>query len=173
MKSVVERQKFINQVEQILHVPGNYTGGILEMAVVIDCALSKEAVKEELSEYLNWLKHHSPVFANVRFNVVFWKSDDCITTQVTSLSLLQIGRPLQDMPVSSKKGKSLVPLMEYLKKFHARSKLILFLLSMDFPFQGRNIPTEHISAPLSEALQPFLHRKILFLNPLQIPEQSE
>ena len=31
----------MNFVEQVLHVPGNYSGGILEMAIVFDSALDR------------------------------------------------------------------------------------------------------------------------------------
>ena len=50
MKSIVERRQFINHIEQILHVPGNYSGGILEMTLVVDCSLAKEFVLSETGE---------------------------------------------------------------------------------------------------------------------------
>ena len=34
--SVVLRKQLKNQIEFVLHTPGNYTGGILEMTIVLD-----------------------------------------------------------------------------------------------------------------------------------------
>ena len=39
---MIQLLKMKQGVERILHVPGNYKGGILEMALVIDCNLDKE-----------------------------------------------------------------------------------------------------------------------------------
>ena len=33
-----------NAVERVLHVKGNYSGGILEMTLVVDCGLPQEYV---------------------------------------------------------------------------------------------------------------------------------
>lgn len=35
--TAVQNLQLHNQIERVLHVPGNYRGGILEMTVVIDC----------------------------------------------------------------------------------------------------------------------------------------
>ncbi len=40
--NLIFRKNFKNAVERVLHVPHNYTGGILEMTFVLDYALSKE-----------------------------------------------------------------------------------------------------------------------------------
>ena len=41
----VERMQIKNAVEKVLHVTGNYQGGILEMAAVFDCNLSEDCVR--------------------------------------------------------------------------------------------------------------------------------
>ncbi len=46
----IEKLKLHQQVERILHVPGNYLGGILEMAFVLDYHISKEVLMENLKE---------------------------------------------------------------------------------------------------------------------------
>ena len=37
-----------NAVERVLHVPGNYSGGILEMTLVTDCALPLDYVRNKI-----------------------------------------------------------------------------------------------------------------------------
>lgn len=39
---LIFRKNVKNAVERVLHVPHNYTGGILEMTFVVDYALPKE-----------------------------------------------------------------------------------------------------------------------------------
>ena len=166
MKSIVERRQFINHIEQILHVPGNYSGGILEMTLVVDCSLAKKFVLSETGEYFGFLKQHSPVFANVRLNVVFWQNDTTIRNEVTSITMLQIGRPFAEMPFDDS-VKNPVVLLEYLKKFHARSKLILVLGQTGAYADKRTVVIDAFQGEdrqrAQDALQPFLHRKILFL----------
>ena len=75
-------------VERILHVPGNYKGGILEMALVVDCNLETQTAKENVQAMIKALKSHSETFRNVRLNVVWWKSDEEIVTEVTPMTVL-------------------------------------------------------------------------------------
>ena len=85
--SLTETKQLKNRVEQILHVPGNYTGKILEMEMVVDAALPKETVKETVPELLLTLKRHSKVFRNVRFNYTLWISDRRIENKVCPMML--------------------------------------------------------------------------------------
>ena len=64
--------KFKNTIERILHVKGNYGGGILEMAIVLDHGVKKEVV-QEVFNYLTYGNFISAVinFAILAF-VVFW-----------------------------------------------------------------------------------------------------
>lgn len=166
MKSIVERRQFINHIEQILHVPGNYSGGILEMTLVVDCSLPKEFILSETGEYFGFLKQHSRVFSNVRLNIVFWQNDETIRNEVSSITMLQIGRPFAEMPFDDS-VKNPAVLLEYLKKFHARSKLILVLGQTTAYADKRAVIIdafpENERRRIQEALQPFLHRKILFI----------
>ena len=79
---MIQLMKMKQSVERILHVPGNYKGGILEMALIIDCNMSKETAKTNVQAIVKALKSHSEVFRNVRLNVVWWKSDEEILTEV-------------------------------------------------------------------------------------------
>ena len=85
--SPVFLMKFKNTIERILHVKGNYSGGILEMAVVIDHNLPKESVQEIVPQLLRTLKMHSEVFRNVRLNMVEWHSNEQITAQVSPMTM--------------------------------------------------------------------------------------
>ena len=76
MFTQVQKLQLRNEVQRVLHVPGNYTGGILEMAIVIDHCLTKEQVKETVKEIVQTLKQTDQVFRNVRLNVIDWYSDD-------------------------------------------------------------------------------------------------
>ena len=42
MLTRIQEIQLRNQVQRVLHVPGNYNGGPLEMAVVFDTSLEKE-----------------------------------------------------------------------------------------------------------------------------------
>ena len=52
-------------VEQVLHIPGNYRGGILEMAIVFDCNLSKQTAMETAKELVNALKQQNELEINI------------------------------------------------------------------------------------------------------------
>ena len=52
----LQRKEFVNQIQRVLHVPGNYRGGILEMALVADYGISKENLEEACKEMVNALK---------------------------------------------------------------------------------------------------------------------
>ena len=85
--SPVVLMQFKNTVERILHVPGNYKGGVLEMAVVLDHNVSRKTVCELVPQLFRSLKMHSEVFRNVRLNMVQWESDEVISGQVAPMSM--------------------------------------------------------------------------------------
>lgn len=152
--SMIQLLKLKQSVERILHVPGNYKGGILEMAIVVDCALEKETAKEIIKTLVKALKSHSETFRNVRLNVVWWKSDDEIMTEVIPMTVMQMGTPF-DQYAQQQGQKNIDRLFCNLKMFQARSKLI-FLIS-DGLFE---ISEEE---KCLENLKPFLGRKMLLL----------
>ena len=150
--SPVFLMKFKNTIERILHVKGNYNGGILEMAIVLDHCLSKEQVQEIVPQLLRALKMHSEVFRNVRLNVVDWKEDTDLTAQVSPMSMAGLPGYYEDYEQQVKQ-KDFMKLIDYLKLFQARAKVILVI-------------TEHSyvsGTPESEkaAMQPFLDKKLM------------
>ena len=78
-----------NGVERVLHVPGNYTGGILEMTLVIDCELDKDYVTAMAADIAGTLRAHSEIFRNVRLNLLYWESDEKFENRVIPISFLQ------------------------------------------------------------------------------------
>lgn len=151
--NIIERKQFKNHIERILHVPGNYQGGILEMAVVIDMSMSKEDAEGRAKELVSTLKTHSEVFRNVRLNTILWKGDEEFIKAVTPLAMLQMGRFFEDykgVPVR----KNWDGLLATLKKFYARSKLIIVLTESDAVTVSDKIQAK-------ENMQPFLHKKML------------
>lgn len=150
--SPVFLMKFKNTIERILHVKGNYSGGILEMAVVIDHSLSKEQVTEWMPLLIATLKRQSEVFRNVRFNVVNWVSDESISSQVSPMAVAGMTGYYEQYECV-KTEKDFMKLVAYLKLFQARAKVMILLTD------GRFVS----SAPEAEkaAMQPFLDKKLM------------
>ncbi|MBD5544881.1 MAG: hypothetical protein HDR01_11750 [Lachnospiraceae bacterium] len=154
----IQKLQLNNQVDRILHMPGNFRGGNLEMTMVFDYAMDIGQLKEDAGQIIAALKAHSPVFQNVRFNGVKWKGDSSIINQVTPMTFVQIGKFFEEENphVPSQAGaKNLVILLEQLKLFHARSKLILILTQGQYQISDKEAA--------KSALTPFLKQKILFL----------
>ena len=151
---MIQLMKMKQSIERILHVPGNYKGGILEMALIIDCNMSKETAKTNVQAIVKALKSHSEVFRNVRLNVVWWKSDDEILTEVIPMAMLQMGTAF-DSYEKMAAGKRIDLLFQNLKLFQARSKLIVLLSEGDFGIESEE--------NCMESLKPFLGRKMLLL----------
>lgn len=143
---------FKNTVERILHVPGNYTGGILEMTEVIDGALEQEKVSTYVPELLGSLKRHSEVFRNVRLNVVEWKSDERITTEVRPMPIVMCQSFFSEYEKYDTE-KHLEKLVAYLKLYHARAKLIILVTD------GRYLVECEEEVEL--AMRPFLDKKLM------------
>lgn len=145
-----------NEVNRILHVPGNYTGGILEMAIVADYHMPQQELEEDSKRILDTLKKQNELFCNVRLNLLKWVSDDCILKEVTPIPYVQMGRAYKDygQKVSSP-DKSLDELLRQLKLFYARSKVILILTDGSYRIAEKK--------SVQEYLQPFLLRKLLLL----------
>lgn len=151
---LIFRKNTKNAVERVLHVPHNYTGGILEMTFVVDYALPKETAVSVTKETAALLRSHSQVFQNVRLNLLHWKTDSVLTNQPIPLSMLQLGRGLEGYETLPE-TKSLDALTDTLKRFHARSKLVICLLGKDAVMLDEK--------RIRENLQPFLGRKSIFL----------
>lgn len=157
-----------NAVSHILRVPGNYTGGVLEMAVVADYSLPVAVVREECGQIADMLKKQNEVFRNVRLNLIRWIADEQIQKEVIPMSFLTTGRAFSketDGEAADEKtagialfwqeGKRLDELFRQLKLFYARAKVILLLTDGSYRIEDR--------AAVREYLQPFLARKLLIL----------
>lgn len=151
---MIQLLKMKQGVERILHVPGNYKGGILEMAFVIDCSLPVSEAKELVQSMVKALRSHSETFRNVRLNVIWWKAEEEITTEVLPLAAMQLGTPFEGYEQRTE-DKNIDKLLENLKLFQARSKLILLLSPGKFQVQDQE--------KCMESLKPFLGRKMLLL----------
>lgn len=150
--SPVFLQKYKNTVERILHVPGNFTEPILEMAVVIDENLTKEQVSKYLPELLRTLKLHSETFRNVRLNVVNWSLDGEITNRIVPMSMVMLPGFYEDY-TSHPQRKSFEKLVAYLKMYQARAKLIILLTDGKFYIEQEE--------QLLKEMQPFLDKKLM------------
>lgn len=167
--TLAERMQFKNKVQMILHAPGgpladSAHGGpktgtarpMLEMTLIFDCSLSKEKAADTGKEIITILKQTDEIFRNVRLNAVRWHSDEQITRSVTAAPILQMGRYFEDY-TQQENAKRLEILMDYLKKFDARSRLLILVTDGQYYIEDKE--------KLRQSLNPFLYRKILVLEP--------
>lgn len=154
----IQMKLFMNDVERVLHAPGNLPGGKLtEMAVVLDYKLPLEQLVSISADIVSALKKKDALFRNVRLNMVKWISDERIVTETLPLSMLGIGRGFGDygkMPHTA--DKAIEVLAGQLKLFHARSRLVI--LVSDGQWQGHN------QEVWKSNLQPFLHKKWIWVD---------
>lgn len=145
-----------NAVMRVLHVPGNYSGGILEMAIVLDGCVPAQRLAGDCARLCAALKRTDEVFRNVRLNLIKWISDERIIKEISSLAALQMGKGFDGMESAQDgKEKSLDELLRQLKLFYARSKLILVITDGDFQRKDEG--------KIQEYLHPFLGRKLIVL----------
>lgn len=150
--SPVLLHQFHNQVERVLHVKGNFTGPVLEMTVVLDHSLQRERMQECVSVFLRSLKQKSEVFRNVRLNITDWTSDDGLTNLVKPM-FSAMSDSFYESYQEIKTEKRIEVLYQYLKFYHARSKLILIFTDGQYRIGDKEL--------CCEALKPFLSRKLI------------
>ncbi len=157
-----------NSVMRILRVPGNYNGGILEMAIVADYHMSLEELNETSKKLASALKQQNEIFRNVRLNLIKWVSDELIIKEVSLLPSLQMGRTYEDYEQYTsferkEQGgstvKTLDVLLYQLKLFYARSKVIIVLTDGSYRIADEKKAWEH--------LNPFLRKKLLIVQPTE------
>lgn len=141
------------KADAILHIPGNYRGGNLEMTIVIDTSLELKSFTEAVAAVVRSLKRESEIFRNVRLDLVFWGRETRM--QVTSMAMLLTGGAYDGYKCDPHK-KYYEELFAYLKKFHARSKVILVFAD------DQNEVFDREAA--REALSPFLKNKLLLIS---------
>lgn len=202
MLTPVQKVLFGKKIDFILHTPGNYRGGILEMTIVLDHELEKEYVKELTQDIISACKMHSEVFRNVRLNVVDWVTANHVNCQVIPMPVLQMGtyfvdwdceildgvtrekseteNYIENTPINDElerhenqqsmehayeiekscpieNHKVIDQLLGYLKKYHARSKLVIVLTGNELLMESHSKVMENLS--------PFLKKKILIVQP--------
>lgn len=168
MYTQIQLLQIKNKAMRILHVPGNYNGGILEMAIVADYSIPYAELKENCASIARALKQTDEVFRNVRVNLIKWVSDEYIIKEISSLPILQMGKAFEDyeslkallpdvQKADGSERKTKDELFRQLKLFYARSKLILIVTNGDFRSQDES--------KVQEYLNPFLKRKLLMIQP--------
>lgn len=150
--SIIVLKKLKDTVERILHVPGNFTGQMLEMAVVLDGNLSKKQAVECMQMLIGTLKRHSEVFRNVRLNMVYWISDEKIETQLSPMAMVQLESYYEAYEQKAEE-KTFECLIEYLKKYQARAKLVILVTDGKYIIEN--------AEGLTEKMQPFLEKKMM------------
>lgn len=168
----VQNLQLHNQIERVLHVQGNYRGGILEMAIVVDREYDRETVRTLCADIIASCKQQSEVFRNIRLNMVLWGKDE-IHSEIVAAAYIQMGSFFDSyrvepfpgdkdglIPEERGEGESVIKIMEYLKKFHARSKLIILVT----PDRKKMYQVTDIDR-LRQALSPFLKQKLVLLYP--------
>lgn len=164
--SPVLNLKLHNQIDRVLHVPGNYSGGILEMAIVIDCSFSVDTISAFTRDIVLSCKRYSEVFRNVRLNIIRWDEYN-ISSEIASLAVLQIGSYFDQYEEGkSEKANGLFEILDYLKRFQARSKLVLFLTEKEELFDEIQTPDE--KGKIIDCLNPFLKNKLIVMSPNEI-----
>ena len=150
--SIIFDKQFVNKVEMILHSPCNIPSKMFEMTVVLDGNLSKDVAETIVPHLLKVLKRHSEVFANVRLNMVKWGEDDKIVNQIIPMSMAMLSSCYKDY--EQRICVKYYPiLMENLKLFHARSKLIIVVTDGTYEIGDE--------VELKKLMLPFLCRKVM------------
>lgn len=149
--SILTLKKFKDIAERILHVPGNYRGGVLEMAVVVDTGISRKTLAFILPQLLKALKQQGNVFMNVRFNYVKWLAEGA-KNQVCPMMLPMTESFYEDYESDSEE-KDITELIDYLKVFQARAKLIILLTNQDTDKWKKE--------DIRQRMQPFLDKKMM------------
>lgn len=163
----VRNRQLHNQIERVLHVPGNYRGGILEMTIVVDRTFDRETVKILCADIIDSCKRQSEIFRNIRLNMVMWGKE--LTTQSAASAHIRTGTFFDSYEAEEAETTAdTAELMDYLKRFHARSKLILAVVRD----KGRFYETAD-AVSLKEAMNPFLKQKLVIIYPEEIELGTE
>lgn len=144
--------QFHNQAERILHRKGNFTGPPLEMTIVLDHNLCAEKLCDCVPALLRCLKQRSEIFRNVRLNVTDWIGDSRIENGVRPMLSVITGGCFRDDRTAVQE-KRIELLYQYLKFYHARSKLIVLVTDGKYRVGDEKAQ--------NEALKPFLERKLM------------
>ncbi len=151
------KKKNINKTAQkILHIPGNAPKtNVLEMALVLDCSLDPEYIRETSKDVLSHLRKEGDPFLNMRLNLIKWRSDEEFIKYVSSYPDILMGRAIDDADVMTTE-KHIDTLAALLKKFYARSKIVILITDK------KNCTCLNMEQ-VQEDMKPFLHKKMIYI----------
>lgn len=137
------------------------------MTVVVFSRLELISLKENTKAVVTALKRKNEIFRNVRLNLVTWDGGSSFSNEIVPLAFLQTGSCFGEVFGESDGSLSgqdraeirLASLFSYLKKFHARSKVILVFAPEAYG-EAYGLGDKAVA---KEALNPFLKQKILLL----------
>ena len=153
------QKKNINKTcQKVLKLPGNnMKGDVLEMTLVVDCALDRNFICERAKEVLTSLRSEGKSFLNLRLNLVKWKGSDDFVKYVSSYPDVLMNRTVDPKDLVQNEDKTLDSLTAQLKKYYARSRIHLLILKKEYDCEN--------FAAVSENLNPFTGRKMVVLYP--------
>ena len=151
------QKKNINKTAQkILHIPGNAPkGNVLEMALVLDCSMDPEYLRQTSKDVLSFLRKEGDPFLNMRLNLIKWRSDEDFIKYVSSYPDVLMGRQIDDADIVVTE-KHIDTLTAQLKKFYARSKIVIFITDK------KNCTCLNLEQ-VQEDMKPFLHKKMIYI----------
>lgn len=155
MLNSVQRMKLINMSDNILKTTPNLEIKSLELAFVFDTQNSAKYLKNITADIVKALKMHSDIYKNVRTNTIIWESDTSIKKDVTPMPFLQMGSFFEDIVVNINDERSWDEITLQLKKFYARSKLVILIGEGNYKIEDRE--------RIKENLAPFLQKKMLIV----------
>ncbi|MBR6328598.1 MAG: hypothetical protein IKR68_03005 [Lachnospiraceae bacterium] len=152
-----QKLKIGKYVNKVLHVQGNSPkGDVLAIALVLDCSLPRDFLCEASKDILTFLRREGKPYLNLRINLIKWRSDTEFVKYVTSYPEILMDRAADEADIVTEE-KHWDALTEQLKKFYARSRVVLILLDHKYGC----IDPEAVA----ENLKPFLHRKTVCVYP--------
>ena len=174
--SPVLKMNIKNHITAVMNVPGNLTRSSkvvslqgrapmadkrmpMEIALVLDMTLDEAQLNGICKELASCIKGHSELLRNTRVNMVYWSAER-IDSGITSLPQLIMGQgiTLDEVPKQQEDLESsliIEPLLEKLRKFYARTKVVFLITDGSYEVQDR--------VYAARLLQPFLGKKMIVL----------
>lgn len=162
----LQKLELNKRVDKILHAPSNAPAGgqQLELAFVADLSGDLDFIHQSIKDAVTALRSHDKIFQNVRSNVICWDSDK-ITTKVTPMSFIQMGRAFEDAGENREESVDKFIYFEdlcgYLKLYHARCRCILLFLDATYAELEKQRFKVHDTNRAKEGLNPFLKHRLL------------
>lgn len=174
----LQKLELNKRVDKILHAPSNAPAGgqQLEIAFAVDLSGDVEDTCQSVKDAVTALKSHDKIFQNVRSNIVYW-GKDTITTKVTPMSFIQMGRAFEDVAELQKETVDnelhFENLCEYLKLYHARCRCILLFLDSTYEDLEEQCFRVQDVEKAKEGLNPFLKYRLLLVTKDKMVAGSE